>query len=149
MEINKSQKRLLILLGAVLLFAIYDFISNYETYTGFYSGNTEAKKVKKAEENQPAKNITRNIDRKFLNHWGRDPFFVVEKRTVRAARKVSKKPDLILQAISYQGSNTVALINDNIVQVGEMVAGYRVLKIDKNKVTLKNDSETKVLTLAY
>jgi len=37
MQITKSQKRLFILLGLVLVYAVYDISSNFDTYSGFYS----------------------------------------------------------------------------------------------------------------
>jgi len=51
-------------------------------------------------------------------------------------------PKLDLYAISYKGDQSAALINDNFLKVGDMVAGYKLQKIEKNQVTLSDGKRT-------
>jgi hypothetical protein len=55
--------------------------------------------------------------------------------------------ELKLQGIFYRISNPTALINGKTVSAGEKVSGARVLKIERQEVTVELDGQTKVLTL--
>ncbi|MEO0072372.1 MAG: hypothetical protein ABIK10_02870 [candidate division WOR-3 bacterium] len=61
--------------------------------------------------------------------WGRDPF--VRDWTVQEA--VS---DLRLKAITISPNKAYALINDQILEEGEMIAGKKLIKIEKDHVIL-------------
>lgn len=60
---------------------------------------------------------------------------------------VAAAPALKLQGIFYRSISPGALINGISVTTGEKVFGARVLKIDRQEVTLERDGKTIVLTL--
>lgn len=55
--------------------------------------------------------------------------------------------DLVLRGISWTGGKGVALINNDVLAVGESVHGYEVVKIAKTGVTLKRGSQEILLQL--
>ncbi|HGY55830.1 MAG TPA: hypothetical protein ENK44_09020 [Caldithrix abyssi] len=150
MAINKSQKRLLILLGVVLAFAIFDFINNTDTYTSFYSSSQKKKKQAAATENVQ-KSFSKPLTRKsYVSEWGRDPFFKKVTTQVKKKRKKSRTAEqvLFLQAISYDGLNSVALINNNVCKTGDIIAGYRIVHISQQSVTVSDGKKQTTLKLA-
>lgn len=137
MKITKNQKRLFVILGLVLCYAIFDIIINLDQYKSLYLGfdksatqssNTLIKSKKKIE-------INTNINPIELT-WNRDPF----KSDRRILKKEEKKQDklqaLYLQAITYSGNNSLVIINDQILQIGDKIGEYKVQKIYKDKVKL-------------
>lgn len=56
-------------------------------------------------------------------------------------------PPLKLQGIFYRPSNPTAMINGKTVGIGELVSGARVLKIDRQEVTLERAGKLEILTL--
>ena len=149
MEITKSQKRLLIVLGLVLAIAIFDFINNRDTYTSFYASSQKQKK-KTAETKTTQKTFSKPVSRQtYVSDWGRDPFY--KKVTVKNKKRVHKRktPEqiLFLQAISYDGVNSVALINNNVCKTGDIVAGYRIIRITEQSVTVSDGKTKTTLTL--
>jgi len=149
MEINKSQKRLFILLGLVLIYFVYDIISDWETYSGFYTGKktvAEQKEEVKIEKVAPELAVEQN--RTYLEKWGRNPFY--KKVEVKKEARVTKKKRTIrlhLYAISIKDNNSVALINDRIVKIGDMIAGYTLKKINKKSVVLMDGAKALTLKL--
>ncbi|MGD9898153.1 MAG: hypothetical protein AB7T22_03400 [Calditrichaceae bacterium] len=149
MQITKEQKRLLIVLSAVVLFAVIDFTINSEQYLGYYLDDGPAPVSVNPVDDSKEKAIPKYIP--VLNYkkgWGKDPFFDVSVKKIKK-RSASKKvePILHLQAISYSGENSVVMINNMAVRVGENIEGYRVLKIEPQKVTLTKDGDIKTITL--
>ena len=75
------------------------------------------------------------------NPWGRDPF---SSDTYRSGQLNS---ELKLQGISYRQDKVgFAFINNEIVKQGEMINGYKVEEISKDKVLLKKESQNFYLT---
>ncbi len=72
--------------------------------------------------------------------WGSDPF-------VREWILVSEVANLDLRAITVTSSGASALINNQILQVGDEILGKRVVSIDEDKVTLEQGGRTFTLTL--
>ena len=149
MEITKSQKRLLILLGLVLIYFVYDVATNWDTYAGFYSGK---KTVVRKKDNGKDKNKTVQTEeqnkQKYLEKWGRNPFYKKVERKKTVKRSVQKrKIKLFLYAVSMKDNNSVALINDKVVKVGDMISGYTLQKIEKKQVVLSDGKNKLVLKL--
>ncbi len=145
-SLTPGQKRLFILLAIVLAYAIFDFVKNKDQYLGFY-GKKETAEVKAERSAQADSLRTALVRRVYQKGWGGDPFYVklpprkVKKRPVRKARTFR------LKAISFSGESAVAMINNQIVTVGDWIGGYKVLKIEPGRVILGKGSEAKVLTL--
>jgi len=148
MEITKSQKRLLILLGIVLIYAAYDFISNKDTYMGFY-GKSKKTVVAKKKNAQKAvkKENTALAGTSYLEHWSHDPFYKKIKSQKKSVAKKLRKINFHLFAVSIKANESVALINDKMVKEGDMISGYTVTNIGKKKVTLTKGKKTVVLNL--
>jgi len=149
MQITKSQKRLFILLGLVLVYAVYDISSNFDTYSGFYSDKkTEIQNNSQTAKIDSAKVIAEYTRKQYLEKWGRNPFYKkVEKKRVARIVKKQRKAKLILYAISIKDNNSVALINDKMVKIGDMIEGYTLKKIEKKKIILSDGTRNITLTL--
>lgn len=72
--------------------------------------------------------------------WGSDPF-------VRDWMLMSEVANLNLRAITVTSDGASALINDQIVQVGDQISGKRVVSIEQDRVTLEQGGRTFTLTL--
>ena len=72
--------------------------------------------------------------------WGTDPF-------VRDWVMVNELANLKLKAITLGGDHPYALINDQILQVGDEISGKRVAKIESDNVTLEQGGRTFTLLL--
>jgi mevalonate kinase len=150
MEITKSQKRLLILLGVVLLYAIYDFTSNMDTYLAVYSGKKVVTQTEeKTSSDAKPKQASVPHQTAYLEKWGRDPFYkrVVQKKS-KQVKKKKRTTHFILQAISMKDNSSIAIINDKIVKLGDIISGYTLKKIEKKRVVLSDGNKTLVLKLA-
>ncbi len=143
-NLTKSQKRLLIVLAIVLAFAGFDIISNWDSYKGFYRSEP-GKIVKKIQQtDSPGKTPVKKTAF-YEKNWKNDPFYVYvqQKNTKKVYRR--RKKGLTVQAISYDEKNPVAMINYQIVSVGEWVNGYRVVKIEPNRVIVAKKGKQKIL----
>jgi len=145
-EINKSQKRLFIILGIVILYLVYDVISNFDSYTSFY-GEKKSAPVITAVKKDSIVTAVKEKEIDYLADWGKDPFYMVITSGPKRNVKRNYKPKLQLYAISYKGDQSAALINDNFLKVGALVEGYRLQKIEKNQVTLSDGKNTIKLKL--
>jgi len=72
--------------------------------------------------------------------WGTDPF-------VRNWVTTAEVSDLKLKAITQSGAKAYALINDQILEVGEAIAGKKIVSIDKDKVILEQGDRTFTILL--
>jgi len=149
MEVNKSQKRLLIILLLVVAYAAYDFLMNKNDYESMYGSNKKSKsKVssKKVQLKSQQKTIQlTDLDLK----WKRDPFYrddLIKKVIQRKRRIAPKLPSLKLQAITFSEENSFVMINDLILSEGEAVLGYVVEKIERSRVKLVKNGKATYLT---
>ena len=151
-SLTKGQKRLLIVLAVVLAYGIFDVIKNKDQYLGYYSGEKKEKKVRQANIanlNVPQmKKTSSRRNAEYLQTWEDDPFYnqrFVYRRVARVRTQAEVR--LNLKAISYSGKNSVVMINDRIMMVGDSIEGYRINKILPNQVVLSKGSENKTLIL--
>lgn len=77
-----------------------------------------------------------------LKGWGRDPF--VQARPDLDEEDILDK--LRLSAISVQGDSRMALINSNLVRVGDIINGMKVNSILTDRVILTSGNRTYQLT---
>lgn len=77
--------------------------------------------------------------------WGRDPFLpprrVVTPLSEKETPREVKKPSFTLRGIFRKGDRMIAVINENVVEEGQMVEGYRVSNIYQDRVILTQDRE--------
>lgn len=67
--------------------------------------------------------------------WGSDPF-------VRDWMLINELAALSLRAITLGGEKPYALINDQILEEGDQIAGKRIVKIEKDRVVLEQGGRT-------
>jgi len=88
--------------------------------------------------------------------WEKDPFYYVDEAHIQRDESVINKffggdegqiKNLQLTGISQQGSSAFAIINGDIVTVGDVIAGMRVEKITFNYVILAQGTKTVRLSL--
>lgn len=79
-----------------------------------------------------------------LNDPMRPPFFDGSGQSSSDKKPVSA---LKLTMVLHAGNRQVAVVNGETVQVGESVAGYRVLSIKKDRVVVSHQGKLKELML--
>lgn len=72
--------------------------------------------------------------------WGADPF-------VRDWVMVNELANFRLKAITLGGDRPYALINDQILQIGDEISGKRIATIESDNVTLEQGGRTFTLLL--
>lgn len=74
--------------------------------------------------------------------WGIDPFYHLMKK------EILQSSMLVLKGISIgEGKRGYAFINDEIVSLGDIIADYKVMEVQKNRVLLKKGTESFYLVL--
>ncbi len=74
--------------------------------------------------------------------WGRDPFFLA---TANAGN--TELGDLIVNGIVWDEKNPYAIINTDVVKVGDKLGNMTVIKITENSVILEENGERHILKL--
>ena len=147
MKINKSQKRLLIILGIILVCTILDIIINPENYTYYFGGEGEEQPF--VEDSSFTVNVETKIEKTSYNkNWNKDPFspaVTVYRRSV--STKAGSLWQLHLKAISYGGKKSAAIINGNILKIGDKILGYRIEQIKPDTVIVSRGKSKFKLTL--
>ncbi len=90
-------------------------------------------------------NITSNTKRPRrtdFSDWGRDPF-----SSGPSTSEPATLSDMVLTGILWDDSAPLAMINDNLVGVGDKIGGYAVAEIKKDKVVLTDGEQNHTLTL--
>ncbi len=147
-QLTKSQKILFILLGIVLAYAIFDFVTHKSTYVSFYSGQENENINSVQSQQDTARKQIDPLQTKLFAEWGSDPFIrQAEIKTKTRWKKRKTRVKLKLKAISYRSDGSVALINDRIVKKGDVISGYRVIAIGTHSVALSNGKRKIVLKL--
>ena len=147
------RQRILVLLGiAVAVLALYTFAFRPQPELKGVSAAAAEATGAKAKAVQPAPaatdtaakpaEITGALTPKVLppETWGADPF-------VRDWVMVNELANLKLKAITLGGDRPYALINDQILQIGDEISGKRVAKIESDNVTLEQGGRTFTLLL--
>ncbi len=152
---SKSQKRLLIILAIIAAYAVYDRVT------------AKPRPVAPAKESAAAvtTEMTAPVRESGIQTagapptiavagWRRDPFRKYPEAASanfigKALQKIllPRLVDLELTAVSHDGRQAYALINDQIVATGESIHGYRVVAIRSTEVVLKKDDFTFTLSL--
>lgn len=153
------QRILLIILGVVILIALYIFIfrkPNPTVARATVKARTQTQE-KAAAVKSKAKTTTEAVKKVIptlftkpestvveteaeKGKWGTDPF-------ARGWMLGTEISDLRLRAITQSGNKSYALINDQILEVGEAIAGKRIVAIEKDRVILEQSGRTFTLIL--
>lgn len=161
---NLRQRILLIVLVIVILLAIYTFFIRPKPGAVKTISSTKAKIQEKTSQvtkqakaktpakviKEPAKTVIKTLTAKpestiveaqdEKGKWGTDPF-------MRDWVLSSEITDLKLKAITQSGTKAYALINDQILEVGEVISGKRIVTIEQDKVILQQGGRTFTLWL--
>jgi len=145
---DPRQRNLIILLIIIVSFALFDFLMNMDDYLSFYGNSKKSTTTKKVEKKIENKKSEKLIVLPSTQEWGRDPFY---DASLRIKKKIYVKKietvKLILKAISFSENMSVAMINSQILAVGDKISGYNVKKIDPKQVLLEKEGQTKILRL--
>ena len=147
------RQRILVLLGiAVAVLALYTFVLRPQPDLKGVSAAAAEATGAKTKAVQPAPTATDAAAKpaaatgaltpKVLppETWGADPF-------VRDWVMVNELANLRLKAITLGGERPYALINDQILQIGDEISGKRIAKIESDNVTLEQGGRTFTLLL--
>ena len=74
--------------------------------------------------------------------WGRDPFIKVPQKAV-----VGKGPRFTLTAIIWDESKPAAIINDEVVVVGQEIQEYKVLEISESTAVIQKGDDILILEM--
>ncbi len=94
---------------------------------------TELEVSKKTDTTKPVviqKPVTQPIPEEKVVKWGTDPF-------IRDWVLATEIKDMRLKAVTISGIKAYALINDQILERGEVIMGKRIVAIEKDKVILE------------
>lgn len=153
--ITKSQKRLFVVLAIVASYAAYDLVTAEPRNKKTAPENVSETNGNQAQETISAVSNAATVSVSFpLSGWRRDPFRK-EKESFSglSLHKVvesflTKAPaPMYLTAISQNGARSYALINDQILSVGEKINGYKIVEIGAAKVVLRKNEHSFTLTL--
>ena len=147
MKINKSQKRLLIILGIILVCAILDITMNPENYTYYFKEEREEQTF--VEDSSFTENVEIKIEKNSYNkNWDKDPFSPAVTVYGRAvSTKAGSFGQLHLKAISYGAKKSAAIINGKILKTGDKILGYRIEQIKPDTVIVSRGKSKFKLTL--
>jgi len=162
------QRILLIVLGVVILLAIYTFFIRRKPAVVSNLNKTKSKIQEKTSTIKeqvktaaPLKEVTQAVkepvkaivktgvskpesilveSNTVKGKWGTDPF-------VRNWVMTAEVSDLKLKAITQSGAKAYALINDQILEAGEIIAGKKIVSIEKDKVVLEQGDRTFTIML--
>lgn len=147
------RQRILVLLGiAVAVLALYTFVLRPQPDLKGVSAAAAEATGAKTKAVQPAPTATDAAAKpaaatgaltpKVLppETWGADPF-------VRDWVMVNELANFRLKAITLGGDRPYALINDQILQIGDEISGKRIATIESDNVTLEQGGRTFTLLL--
>ena len=164
------QRILLIVLGLVIILVIYTFFIRKRPAARNQVNQVKAKisekvtTLKEQKKNQVvtpakevAKTVTEPVKKTTANvivkqrpslakpdtgkiSWGNDPF-------VRDWAFSGQITNLKLKAITQSGNKAYALINDQILETGEVIEGKKIVSIENDKVVLEQEGKEFILLL--
>jgi len=141
MNLTKSQKRLAVILGIILLYAATDFFINREDYLQFYfSEQAKIDTLTQQSIAEPARVTHPKLVTELK--WKRNPFRELGIQPEIKKKKAPQKVKLILQAITCSENNSFVMINDLILKEGEFIAGCQIDKIYANRVRLSEKGKS-------
>jgi hypothetical protein len=153
-KLSKKDKVMLILLAAGLVILFVIILNNYGVRKSKITVYEEKPLLQtpSAEKTKPAKKTVIS-DKKTAEHakiypedvGRKDPF---TKPQYRYTRKSSLDSGLRLEGVTFDAKGKpLAIINDTIVGLGDVIADSEIVTIDKSSVTVRSDGEERILRL--
>lgn len=146
-KLEKRERNLLILLGIVVSIGAIDFLLNTEDYLSYYTKDeikNEQLESKSTTQNAQSKQAS---DRFVYTKWDRDPFHNSSIRVKKAVYRTVQEISFQLKAISFSEGMSVAMINNQVLKVGDLIEGYTVKSIQPKQVVIEKDGQSKTLKL--
>lgn len=149
--VSKTQKVLFVILALAALYAGYDLLTAKKPVA--------SDKKKESPPNAASTSVAATITSArqplpIYPQWKRDPFAGRFESSLRMnvgkmieTMLMPKMANFELTAISRSGRQSFAVINDEIVGIGESVNGFRVIEILNNAVVLKKNDYSFTITL--
>ena len=76
------------------------------------------------------------------------PLVTPDGRLINLGAEEENKSALLLEGIIYDKNGiSYAIVNGNVFKIGDMVSGYQVLKIEKNKVIFIKEGQMQEVIL--
>ncbi len=136
---NEAKRKIIIY--ALLVAAIIYGLANFPGGTDKNHTDTSIDNPAPAAQKIPA-SAKQSIDIKYYSSlpWGSDPFCRYYARADNGNGSTdAPAPQWTLNGVVINAKTTVAVINKNIVHVGDKIAGARVVDIQKDKVVMEQD----------
>jgi len=151
-QFNARSGILLVVLLGLMAYGLFDAgiigsgTGDVENLFGLAKGSSSesaaAREVSESRTSQPLKSL------KWAGGWESDPFFYAEAETTNSlgggilgsllgSMDGDNAPSLDLTGISWVGNVGMALINGDILEEGDRVAGYQITKIAFDHIILR------------
>ncbi len=137
METKKRQKFVYAVAVLTAIWGLYNFLGDSNK-----KANPRPEQLKTVAKITAADKPAGSFDADEYNKlaWGRDPFYKSVDENEKPMEEPVQAPGWVLGGILWDETNPSAVINKKIVRHGDIVNGARVVKINKNLVTLEKDS---------
>ena len=93
------------------------------------------------EKEQAGKEVWEMQLARWNQNWKRDPFILSAEKNEEEKKSILREFSFSLSGIVWKKNKLLALIDDYIVQTGDIIDGYTVLEITENKVVLEKDDK--------
>ncbi|MBU0759919.1 MAG: hypothetical protein KKC66_04200 [Candidatus Omnitrophica bacterium] len=135
----------LIILGILAVFSlVYGIVTPSKARRGISRGPIETKKKVTISAGAETISGVGRPQRTSFSDWGRDPFSAVS--TLSLSTNIS---DMSLTGILWDDVAPLAMINDNLIGIGDKIGEYTVAEIKKDRVILTDGTNDYQLTLPY
>ncbi|MCM8778339.1 MAG: hypothetical protein NC898_03740 [Candidatus Omnitrophica bacterium] len=143
-----ENKKLNLIAGILTLIFIFTLFSSMGRVKKYY------KKTKKFPETQilPEGKVSSTSEKELEVYFAqlglaRNPFILDGKISKWKETMEEKREGLHLSAIVWDEIKPLAIINNQVVSVGENLENYEIISIEKDKVIVKKGEETIALTI--
>lgn len=104
-----------------------------------------ASKLEAYDNQKEVEEVKKRMTTKVL--WGRDPFSDAGDDSFQPSFDRSPAKGLSLTGILIRGASKTAIINHTLIQEGEEIQGFTILKIESDKVLLQDKTNEVMLRL--
>lgn len=142
-NLDKKQKLQVTITAIGIVFLIFLIAGNvqksYKKRASIIDANTELSSFLSAPISLERKNIEESLVKQ---DWGRDPFFP-------SASMISSSDlgGVVLNGIVWDKENPYAIINDDVVKVGDTIGDIGIVEINEKSVTVEQDGKKYTLEL--
>lgn len=140
---GKKEKIELTITGIGVVFLIFMVITNVQKVQAKRRSMAKAGETVISSLSAPISFETAEIKESAIKEdWGRDPFFL---GTV--SRDDIELDGMVLNGIVWDEANPYAIVNSEVVKVGDKLGNMKIVEITKDSVVLEQDGNRHTLTL--